>query len=223
MSGGYQLLIMTRVPPLASLATWFLILVSTKGDTKMTHELRRCLAAAAVGATGALLATGAYAATSTPIGSGTMDFSELIGGPATLSMRTFEINPGEVLGWHYHPGSGAYTIVVNGVLTIEDGCGGEAVYTQGQAFLEHPNRVHRGKNLTGEPVLTAQTFIVPLGTGTSVPTNQQLCGAPLNVHECKGDSWKRFNHPRSFMSFGDCLRYVITSKWPKDWPGVRHD
>lgn len=48
--------------------------------------------------------------------------------------------------------------MTSGVLNVEDGCGGEAVYTVGQAFLEAPNRVHRGKNLTGEPVVTAQTL-----------------------------------------------------------------
>jgi len=186
----------------------------------MRNRVLRSLAAVCGGG-GALLAVAAYAAVPQTIGVGNMDYSELLGGPATVTMRTLTIAPGEVLGWHSHPGSGAYTVVTSGVLTIEDGCGGEAVYAAGQAFLEPPNRVHRGKNLTSDPVVTAQTFIVPQGTGISASTSQ-LCGAPINVHECKQGGWQRFNHPRSFTSFGDCLRYVITSKWPMDWPGVRH-
>lgn len=189
----------------------------------MRNRLRRSAAAVSVAAGALIVATAAYSADTVIIGAGNMDYSQLVGGPATVTMRTLTIAPGEVLGWHYHPGSGAYTIVTSGVLTVEDGCGGEAIYAAGQAFLEHPNRVHRGKNLTGEPVVTAQTFIMPLGTGTSVSTNQPLCGAPIDVHECKDDGWQRFNHPRTFMSFGDCFRYVITSKWPPDWPGAHHD
>jgi hypothetical protein len=97
------------------------------------------------------------------------------------------------------------------MLNIEDGCGGEAIYTAGQAFLEPPLRVHRGKNLTADPVVTAQTFIVPTGSGISVSTTQ-LCGAPIEAQECFGDGWKIFNHPRFFSSRLDCIRFVITGK-----------
>ena len=158
---------------------------------------------------GAFGAATAYAAVNQTIAIGAMDHSDLIGGPATVTMRTLTIAAGEVLPWHYHPGAGAFTVVVSGVLNIEDGCGSEAVYVAGQAFLEPPDRVHRGKNLTGEPVVTAQTFVVPQGSGTTVMTDQQLCGAPLNVRECKDGGWKLFNHPRSFRSFGDCVWYVV--------------
>jgi hypothetical protein len=72
--------------------------------------------------------------------------------------------------------------------------------------------VHRGKNLTGEPVVTAQTFIVPAGEQTTVATNQPLCGAPVDVTECRGDGWMSFNHPRSFFSRGDCVSYVIVGR-----------
>jgi quercetin dioxygenase-like cupin family protein len=152
-----------------------------------------------------------YAAVSQVIAVGTMDHSELVGGPATVTMRLLTIDPGEVLGWHYHPGAGAYTVVKSGTLNVEDGCGSEVVYTNGQAFLEPPGRVHRGKNLTGDPVVTAQTFIVPTGSTTSVSTGQ-LCGPPAIVAECKGGGWMNFNHPHSFFSQGDCEQYVITGR-----------
>lgn len=152
-----------------------------------------------------------YAAVNQTIAAGVMEHSELVGGPATLTMRTLTIAPYEELGWHYHPGVGAYTIVKSGTLNVEDGCGGETVYTAGQAFLEPAGRVHRGKNLTGDEVVTAQTFIVPVGTPNAVAT-AQLCGQPANVHECRAGAWMNFTHPRNFANQGDCEQYVITGR-----------
>jgi quercetin dioxygenase-like cupin family protein len=152
-----------------------------------------------------------HAAVNQTIAVGTLAHWDPFGGPATITMRTLTIAPGEVLGWHYHPGIGAYTIVAQGTLVVEDGCGGETVYTQGDAFLEPANRVHRGKNLTTGEVVTAQTFLVPAGTAISASV-PQLCGAPVAVEECANDGWMSFNHPRTFASQGDCLQYVITGK-----------
>jgi quercetin dioxygenase-like cupin family protein len=176
---------------------------------KATHSRTRVVVAIALAAS--LLGITVYAAVSQVIAVGTMAHSDLFGGPATITMRTLTIAPGEVLGWHYHPGVGAYTIVRSGTLNVEDGCGGEVVYTEGQAFLEPPGRVHRGKNLTAEDVVTAQTFIVPTGSATTVATDQ-LCGAPASVQECKAGGWASFSHPRSFFNQGDCEQYVITGK-----------
>lgn len=143
---------------------------------------------------------------------GTLAYSELFDGPATMLTRRLLIAPGAVLGWHSHPGIGAYTILKRGTLTVEDGCGGEEVYTAGQAFIEAPNRVHRGKNLGTEEVETVQTFLVPLGTSISTSSPQRMCGAPASKAECKGEGWRDFTHPRSFSSQGDCTQYVLTGK-----------
>jgi quercetin dioxygenase-like cupin family protein len=152
-----------------------------------------------------------YSSISQIIATGTMAYSELFGGPATVTVRRLTITPGEVLGWHYHPGIGAYVVVNQGTLIVEDGCGGETPYTAGQAFLEQPNRVHRGKNLTGQDVETVSTYVVPLGTPFTVPT-QRLCGAPAHVDECKDGGWTSFDHPRTFNSQGDCMQFVLTDK-----------
>ena len=159
----------------------------------------------------ALLGVTAFAAVSTVIAVGTMAETDLFDGPASITMRTLTIDPDEVLGWHFHPGVGAYTIVKTGTLTVEDGCGGETVYSAGQAFLEPPGRVHRGKNLGNTEVVTAQTFIVPLGAPTtmSVP---QLCGRPAEVADCRHGAWSDYTHPRPFKSQGDCEQYVIAGK-----------
>ena len=144
---------------------------------------------------------------------GTMDFSELIGGPATMTIRQVNINPLATLGWHYHPGIGAYTVVRTGTLVVEDGCGYEDVYQAGEAFVEHPNRVHRGKSLSSDTVITTyQMFLVPVGTGISQPLPERACGAPLGVSECRKGGWQMFNFPRTFNNQGDCEQFVLTGQ-----------
>ena len=171
---------------------------------------KRVVIAATLGA----LAFGitAYAALNTTIGVGRLEYSEEIGGPATITMRTLAIAPGEVLGWHAHPGLGAYTIVTTGTLTVEDGCGFETEYVKGEAFLEPAGRVHRGKNLGSEEVVTAQTFIVPEGEGTTHSLSDPRCGRPLVASECKHAGWMSFDYPQPFANQGDCEQYVLTGR-----------
>ena len=160
-----------------------------------------------------LLSVSAPAATSVVIAVGTNQYSALVGGPAVTTTRQLTIAQGEVLTWHYHPGS-VFTVVKQGTLTVEDGCGGVEVYATGQAFEEEFFRVHHGMNLGTNDVVTIQTFVVPLGFPTTVqtPNNQPLCGAPISVEECKNGGWMKFNYPRTFKSQGDAEQYVITGK-----------
>lgn len=171
-----------------------------------TNVGRPALAALALAV--CLLSVTAYAAISEILAVGTIAHSELFGGPATVTMRRLTVTSGEVLGWHYHPGVGAYTVVTRGRLFVEDGCGGEQMFVAGQAFLEHPNRVHRGKNQDVEATETLQTFVTPPGVPFSVTTDQ-MCGPPADVQECK--EWSKFTHPRKFRSRGDCIFYVGTA------------
>ena len=159
-----------------------------------------------------LLGITVHSAISTTIGVGAMDHSEIVGGPATVTMRTLEFAPSEISAWHYHTGLGALNVVTQGTLIIEDGCGGETIYGPGEAFLEAPNRVHRGRNADDvDEVIVAQTFVVPAGDGLAVITGQ-LCGAPATVDQCRQSGWQTFNHPRAFGSQGDCEQFVITGK-----------
>lgn len=171
---------------------------------------KRVVIAATLGALA--LGVTAYAALNNTIGVGVLEYSEAIGGPATITMRTLTIAPGEVLGWHAHPGAGAYTIVTKGTLTVEDGCGFETVYGPGQAFLEPAGRVHRGKNLGTGEVVTAQTFIVPLGEGTTHSLASPRCGRPLVASECKNGGWMSFDYPHPFTNQGDCEQFVLTGR-----------
>jgi quercetin dioxygenase-like cupin family protein len=175
------------------------------------NQHRKGIAAAATGAV-LLLGITVYSAIATTIGVGTMDHSEIVGGPATVTMRTLEFAPSEISAWHHHSGLGALNVVTQGTLIIEDGCGGETTYGPGDAFLEAPNRVHRGKNSDDvDKVTVAQTFVVPAGDGLAAITGQ-LCGAPATVDECRQSGWQTFNHPRTFGSQGDCEQFVITGK-----------
>ncbi len=160
-----------------------------------------------------LLGVTVYAAATLVLAVGTIPNSEFFDGPATVTVRTLTIRPGEVLAWHYHPGY-AYNVVSSGTLTVEDGCGGEETLTAGQAssaFEELDGRVHRAKNLSHtDEVVVYNTFIVPQGKPTTVniPNNERRCGPPSDVNECKDDGWEKFTHPRSFSDQGDCVQYV---------------
>ena len=158
-----------------------------------------------------LLSVTVYSATTNILAVGTIPDSQLFNGPATVTVRTLTINPGESLAWHYHPGY-AFNVVKSGTLSVEDGCGGgDETLTPGQAFEEMEGRVHRAKNLsTTEPVVVYNTFIMPQGKPTTVniPGNERRCGPPENVDECKNDGWLNFNLPQSFINQGQCIDFV---------------
>lgn len=169
--------------------------------------MRRTIPNVLVIALAIMVALPSRAAITEVLATGTMAYSEQIGGLATMVTRRLRIAPGEVLGWHYHPGVGALTIVKRGTLVVEDGCGGEEVSTEGQAFIEHTDRVHRGKNLGSVEIETIQTFLVPLGTPISVSA-PQMCGAPTTMAECQHEGWRQFTFPRTFGNQGECIQGV---------------
>lgn len=160
-----------------------------------------------------LLGVIVYAQTTNILAVGTIPHSALFAGPATVTVRTLTINPGASLAWHYHPGY-AFNVVKSGALTVEDGCGGEetllATDISNNAFEEMDGRVHRAKNLTADPVVVYNTFIVPQGKPTTVniPGNIRKCGPPVDVTDCKDEGWQKFDHPRSFADQGDCVQFV---------------
>lgn len=178
----------------------------------MRTNLLRHRLALATGLGGVILFGGvAYAAITNILAVGTIPHSDLFDGPATVTVRTLTIKPGETLAWHYHPGY-AFNVVKSGTLTVEDGCGGpEETLTPGQAFEEVEGHVHRAKNLSAtEDVVVYNTFVVPQGRPTTVniPGNERRCGPPVTAEECKDDGWMKFTHPRSFSDQGDCVQYV---------------
>lgn len=165
----------------------------------------------AVGLGMCLLGTAIYAATTNILAVGTIPESEFFGGPATVTVRTLTIAPGEVGAWHFHPGY-AFNVVKSGVLTVENGCGGgDDSLTAGQSFEEVEGDVHRAKNLGTEPVVVYNTFVVPQGEPTTIniPNNERLCGPPANVNECKLDGWMNFSHPQTFDDQGSCIKWVL--------------
>jgi quercetin dioxygenase-like cupin family protein len=175
--------------------------------------MRNKLAQLIVGLSGlALFGITAYAAITNVLAVGTNSHSDILDGPATITVRTISFAPGELGAWHYHPGP-LVNVVTQGTVTVEDGCGGEQSFTPGQAF-EEGGRVHRPKNLGSEPTFAYQTFIVPLGNPTTVniPNNQRLCGPARKVDECKDDGWMNFNFPQAFNNQGECVSFVQAQK-----------
>ena len=152
----------------------------------------------------------AYAAIPLELWVGTSNHIGLWRGPATLTARTLKTPVGETTGaWHYHPGY-VYNVVRQGTITIEDGCGVVQTFSAGQAFETSEGRVHRAYNLGSADVVESNMFIGPPGRPITIliPGNQQRCGPPSIVEECKSDGWLRFNHPRPFANQGDCIEYV---------------
>ena len=80
-----------------------------------------------------ILAIAAHAAVMNILAVGTTPYSEVINGPATLTFRQLLMDPQEVSGWHYHPGT-LISVVKRGTVTVEDGCGGEDVHNVGERF-----------------------------------------------------------------------------------------
>ncbi len=164
----------------------------------------------------AVLTIAAYAAIPTILAVGNIAHSEVFDGPATVTVRQLIITPGEALPWHYHPGI-VFNVVKRGTLTVEDGCGGRETLHPGEAFEELHAHIHRGRNLSqtpGDDVEVYNTFVVPEGLPTTVntPANQQLCGPPITLTDCKNDGWAKFTFPQAFANQGDCEHYVITGK-----------
>src|SRR5258705_10110375 len=95
-----------------------------------------------------LIGVTAYAAVTVILAVGTIPQSQLFNGPATVTVRTLTVAPGETLQWHYHPGY-PYNVVKSGTLTVEDGCGGgEETITRGEDFWRINGFSQRAENLT---------------------------------------------------------------------------
>ena len=171
-----------------------------------------------------LVAAGAvYAATALELFVGTSDHIGLWNGPARLTARTLKTPVGETTGgWHYHPGF-VYNVVRQGSITIEDGCGAIQTFTVGQAFETSEGRVHRAYNLGDVDAIESNMFVGPPDRPMTVaiPDNEQRCGPPSSVDECKDGGWAQFDHPTAFASQGECIAYVnnrptITVLVPED-------
>ena len=167
----------------------------------------RCKAFVLLGTGLAVLGLVAYASTSNILGTGTMSYSELVNGPAQMTARQFISQPGEVGGWHSHAGP-VFSIVTSGTITVEDGCGGEATYTAGQAFEKIGGRVHRWKNLGSVPEVEYNMFIVPDGGALADSLPERRCGPPRSTSECRRDGWTDFDFPTRFANQGECMKYV---------------
>ena len=165
---------------------------------------RKLIAGAAVVAL--FVGVTAHSAVMNILAVGTTTYSEVINGPATLTFRQLLMDPGEVSGWHYHPGT-LISVVKRGTVAVEDGCGGEDPHNTGEAFEAVGERVHRAK-AGGEQLEEFNLFITPQGMMPTVQVPEKRCGPPVSRQECKRDGWRDFDHPRRFANQGDCIEFV---------------
>jgi quercetin dioxygenase-like cupin family protein len=156
-----------------------------------------------------LLGVTVYSSVTNILTVATIAHSHLFDGPAAVTVRTLTLKPGDALPWHYHPGY-AFSSIKSGTLTVEDGCGQTQTLTPGQGFEEIGGRVHRARNLGTTDVVVYNTFITLQGKPAmmEISGDEQRCGPPLSVDECRNENWRRFTHPVSFKNEGQCLALV---------------
>ncbi|MGH9627597.1 MAG: hypothetical protein ACRD7E_04520 [Bryobacteraceae bacterium] len=153
-----------------------------------------------------VLAMAARSAVMNILAVGTTTYSEVINGPASLTFRQLLMDPQEVSGWHYHPGT-LISVVKRGTVAVEDVCGGEDVHNVGDAFEAVGERVHRAK-AGGEQLEEFNLFITPQGMMPTVPVPEKRCGPPVSRRECRHGGWRDFDHPRRFANQRDCVAFV---------------
>jgi quercetin dioxygenase-like cupin family protein len=154
-----------------------------------------------------------YAAiVSTIVSVGTVAFVEELEGPGDLSFVTITFSPGDVSGWHHHPGE-VFVVVRSGALTAESACGGTETYAAGQAFIEEPGHIHRAANNSGGTTIIDTLYVVPAGGPRSIAVPAPVCiGPPASTEACMADGWQTFTVPRLFKNQGDCVSWVETGR-----------
>jgi len=175
---------------------------STKGETMKTRK--KLITGVAVGVL--MMAVAARSAVMNILAVGTTTYSEVIDGPATLTFRQLLMDPQEVSGWHYHPGT-LISVVKRGTVTVEDGCGTEDVHNVGDAFEAVGERVHRAR-AGSEQLEEFNLFVTPQGMMPTVQVPEKRCGPPVSRRECREDGWRDFDHPRRFADQRDCIQFV---------------
>jgi quercetin dioxygenase-like cupin family protein len=153
------------------------------------------------------LTTTVHPAVMNILAAGTTRYSEVINGPATLTFRQLLMDPNEVSGWHYHPGT-LLSVVKRGSVTVEDGCGGEDAHGKDEAFEAVGERIHRARAGGDEQLEELNLFITPQGMTPTVQVPERRCGPPVSRQECRHNGWRDFDHPRRFGSQAECVQFV---------------
>lgn len=179
-------------------------------EGRMPAKTTRWTSAVVVGlALGLLGVTAQSPTTSSILTESTIPDSKVFEGSVKLTVRELTLGPGEALPMHYHPGH-VYIAVKSGTLTLEDGCGGETKLAAGHGQEEWNGRVHRGKNVDATDAIVYDIFFTTPDRPTTVviPANERRCGPPRDAVECAQEGWRQFNHPRTFASQGECVKFV---------------
>jgi hypothetical protein len=117
---------------------------------------------------------------------GDMDYSDAVGGPATVYIGTIDMGPGASFsGWHTHPGP-VWIVIVSGQLALygPDGC--RTAYDEGSAYLAELNTIYDLENESDEllrlqfagVIPKDQRPTMPAHAPTSLRASWRLPGAP---------------------------------------------
>ena len=96
-----------------------------------------------------------------------------------IVMQQSVFNPGAG-PWHTHPGP-SFIYVVEGQIKLErhtrkDGCTETPVYSQGQAYYENADEVHRAVVMSATPAVVLVTrFNIPVGGAITIPAADPGC------------------------------------------------
>jgi quercetin dioxygenase-like cupin family protein len=100
---------------------------------------------------------------------GDLDYSDSVGGPATVYIGTIDMEPGtSYAGWHTHPGP-IWVVVTNGELALygPDGC--RTSYAPGTAYLGEPQTLYELRNETDQPLQLSFAGVIPTGQRPTIP------------------------------------------------------
>jgi quercetin dioxygenase-like cupin family protein len=163
------------------------------------------------------------AITVTPLGKGQLPSGDFI------VMTQLTLNPGESVGWHYHPGTGL-RVVLSGTLTEDEGCNNPLVdHPAGSAFQEDPGHVHRIFNLGSVPVVVLRTDILPpcyVNQGTIFVSGPNCEGNSGRSHlepiaPCSADASNSGRHKSKDLLVFAIAPQITEEKTLSERPGTR--
>jgi quercetin dioxygenase-like cupin family protein len=109
----------------------------------------------------------------------TPDFQIRSKAVSDIVMQQSVFNPGAG-PWHTHPGP-SFVYVVEGEIKLDrhtsrEGCTETPVYTQGQAYYENADEVHRAVVMSATPAVVLVTrFNIPVGGAITIPAADPGC------------------------------------------------
>ena len=108
------------------------------------------------------LAMSASARTVERLATGVIDFVPRFNGPADVYLDKITLEPGDTVGYHFHPGD-AVNVVTQGTVTLTNRCSSPKNFSVGETFIESAEVVHALTNGGSEPAVFFAEVVGPGG------------------------------------------------------------